>query len=276
MEKTSVNQLIEEFCQQTHGSSSYDKDSYFVLGSAKDKFAPLSFLKKKDPSIVSTAELIKEGFSLEKLDLIDNQSFHKWFERQFSKKLTSKNADNITLVKQINLRPVFDSLETIDRCYEVLRSEDILLNSKNLPVQIGEWFAKCIFGLQQIKSSSQRGFDFRFGDKKVEVKVHWSEKTSHKGVRIKKSLARLSDWCIIIYLNRNFMIRDICLLDSEFILRKFSGKGHTVFLKDPDVSSYFFSHSSKHFDKILNKKMLMQFSSPNFAMKLDEKFRALG
>ena len=67
------------------------------------------------------------------------------------------------------------------------------------------------------------------------------------------------------------MLRDICFLDSDFIERKFTGKGHTVFLKDPEVSQYFFSKSAKHFDKVINKMALMKFATPNFAMKLDDR-----
>ena len=62
------------------------------------------------------------------------------------------------------------------------------MNGKNLPVQLGEWYAKAVLGLYQKKSSSQRGFDF-FTDegKKVEVTIHWQDQTSPKGVKLKKS-----------------------------------------------------------------------------------------
>ena len=48
----------------------------------------------------------------------------------------------------------------------------------------------------------------------------------------------------------NFKIREICILDSDFIIRKISGKGHTIFLKDVDIAQYFFSKSSKHIGKV--------------------------
>lgn len=147
------------------------------------------------------------------------------------------------------------------------------MNGKNLPVQLGEWYGKCIFGLNQIKSTSQRGFDFFLGNDRVEIKVHWSDQSSPKGVKLKKSLIGLSQFTIIIYLSRNFMIREICFLDSGFIQRKFSGKGHTMFLKDLDISPYFFSQSDKHVDKVANSTALLKYANPNFAMKIAEKFQ---
>ncbi|MEX0797950.1 MAG: hypothetical protein WD025_00805, partial [Bacteriovoracaceae bacterium] len=135
-----------------------------------------------------------------------------------------------------------------------------------------EWYAKSIFGLQQRKSASQRGFDFYMeGDKKTEVQVHWQDITSPKGVKLKKSLVEMSDYVVIMYIAKNFMIRDILLLDSSFVIRKFGGKGHTLFLKDQDVSGYFFSKSDKHYSKIVNKTALLKFATPKFAMKIDEK-----
>ena len=82
----------------------------------------------------------------------------------------------------------------------------------------------------------------------------------------------LSDHCILIYIARNFMIREICFLDSSFILRKFGGKGHTIFLKDSDVSQYFFSKSDKHYAKVVNTSALLKYSNPTLAMKLVEYF----
>jgi hypothetical protein len=148
------------------------------------------------------------------------------------------------------------------------------VNGKNLPVQLGEWYAKIIFGLHQVKSSSQRGFDFKTeGGKTVEVRVHWHDMTSPKGVKVKKSLIELSDYCIIMYVSKNFTIRDILFLDSEFVLRKFDAKGHTIFLKDQDVHNYFFSKSDKHYDKVANKMALLQFATPNLAMKIEDRLQ---
>jgi hypothetical protein len=169
-------------------------------------------------------------------------------------------------------KAIFDAIETVNNCYQTLRSQHIILNNKNLPVQIGEWYCKFIFGLQQRKSTSQRGFDCYLGDKRVEIRVEWGDHTSPKGVKIRKSMVTLSDYSIMIYIANNFMIREICFLDSDFIMRKFSGKGHTIFLKDTDVTQYFFSNSSKHLDKVVNSSALLKYSTPNFAMKLAESF----
>ena len=74
-----------------------------------------------------------------------------------------------------------------------------------------------------------------------------------------------------MYVAKNFMLRDILLLDSDFVIRKFAGKGHTIFLKDTDIQTYFFSRSNKHYDKIVNRAALMKFSSPGFAIKVDDR-----
>jgi hypothetical protein len=76
-----------------------------------------------------------------------------------------------------------------------------------------------------------------------------------------------------MYISKNFTIRDILFLDSEFILRKFDTKGHTIFLKDQDVSGYFFSKSDKHFDKVVNRNALLRFASPTLAMKLEDRLK---
>ena len=159
----------------------------------------------------------------------------------------------------------------MDKCYEILRNHQVIINNKNLPTQIGEWYAKIIFSLKQIHSTSQRGFDFFMDEKKVEVKIHWGDRPPIKGVKIRKSMVRLSDFIILMYIAKDFTIREICFLDSDFVERKFTEKGHTIFLKASNVSHYFFSNSKKHLDKVANKTSLMKFASPIFAMKLDSK-----
>jgi hypothetical protein len=103
------------------------------------------------------------------------------------------------------------------------------------------------------------------------VKIHWQDMTSPKGVKLKRSLIEMSDYTVVMYVSKNFTIRDILLLDSDFVIRKFAGKGHTIFLKDSDIMTYFFSRSSKHYDKIVNNKALMQFSSADLAVKIDDR-----
>jgi hypothetical protein len=264
--------LIEEFTRETHGSTNYDKDTHFVEG--KDKaFAPLSFLVKKLDSISGESDLIKAGLHCDSYDMVSIPNFGTWFKKQFGRKLTSGSAKSILVLRMPDRKKIFEAVSQINSSFEVLRNNQILINNKNIPVQIGEWYVKGIFGLKQIKSTSQRGFDFYLNENRVEVKVFWGDISSPKGVKIRKSLLNLSKHCVIIYLSKNFMIREVCFLDTNFVLRKLSGKGHTVFLKDSDIQSYFFSRSTKHFDKIVNKTSLMQFANPTFAMRLDERFK---
>lgn len=263
---------INCFSQKTHGSSNYYEDQHFVRGHNENEFAPLKYLIKKIEVLKGVNSLIKAGFVFDSYDMFTTPSFQEWFEKQFQKKLVKKDIKRISILRFPDNLKIFNSIESVYKNYEILREQQILLNGKNLPVQLGEWYAKCIFGLQQRKSTSQKGFDFYLNDKRVEVKVHWSDYSSPKGVKIKKTIVDLSDFSVLIYLARNFMIREICFLDSEYIMRKFSGKGHTIFLKDADISSYFFSKSSKHRDKVINSTALMKFASPTLAIRLAENF----
>ncbi|MBC7711740.1 MAG: hypothetical protein H7177_00275 [Rhizobacter sp.] len=276
-----IQKLSEEitlFSSTTHGSSDYDKDEYFIMSDDRKEFAPFKYLQKKLPEYKDINSLLRVGFVYDSFELSNNEAFQVWFEKQFSKKLLRRDAKKISIVYTPNNKMILDQIGLINKSYEVLAQEQILLNGKNLPTQLGEWYAKCIFGLKQVKSTSQRGFDFVMGEegKRVEIQVEWSDASSPKGVKIKKTLVDLSDYCIIIYVAKNFMIREVCFLDSEYVSRKFSNKGHTIFLKDSDVSSYFFSKSSKHFDKIINPITFLKYASPNLAMKLSEKLSSQG
>lgn len=275
MDLEQIYDAIEEFNQTSHGSSNYSDDKIFVMGRISKHFAPFSFLKKKVSSLNNLndyKDTMSLGLVFSSYDFLEGNEFKNWYEAQFSQRFTPKISKDISILYKPNHKIIFTALEEVTKNYEVLRREKILINSKNLSTQLGEWYAKCIFGLKQVKSASQRGFDFELEGKRVEIKVHWGDKSSPKGVKIKKSLLELSDSCIVIYETLNFMIRDICFLDSDFVLRKFSGKGHTIFLKDNDISLYFFSKSSKHLSKVVNKNALMMFSSPQLAMKIEERF----
>lgn len=275
MDIQKLNEEIALFSSSTHGSTDYDKDEFFVMSEDRKDFAPFKYIQKKIPDCKEINSLLKLGFVYDSFELSNNENFPIWFEKQFSKKLLRRDAKKISIVYVPNNKLILDQIGLINRSYEVLSAEQILLNGKNLPTQLGEWYAKCIFGLKQVKSTSQRGFDFVMGDgKRVEIQVEWSDASSPKGVKIKQTLVDLSDYCIIMYVAKNFMIREVCFLDSDFVSRKFSSKGHTIFLKDSDVSSYFFSKSSKHFDKIINPITFLKYSSPNLAMKLSEKLSA--
>jgi hypothetical protein len=272
--KNKVFELAQKFSGSTHGSSDYDKDHVFVMGPSDREFVPLSFLQKEMPEVDHLNVLKAEGFVFSSYDFLEMSEFDQWFQNQFNKRLSSKVMKSIGILHLPDVKTIFDTVEVVHKTFQILKDHKVLMNGKNLPIQLGEWYAKIIFGLHQIKSSSQRGFDFKTeSGSVVEVKVHWHDATSPKGVKIKKSLAELSDYCIIMYISKNFTIRDILFLDSEFILRKFDTKGHTIFLKDQDVAGYFFSKSDKHFDKVANTTALLQFASPQLAMKLEDKLK---
>lgn len=274
MLKDQVYEVAQKFSGSTHGSSDYDKDTIFVRGSNDREYVPLSFLMKELPEVSGIGILKASGFVFSSYDFLEINEFDVWYQNQFNKRLSSKVMKNLGILHLPDQKAIFDTVEVVHQTFQILKDHKVLMNGKNLPIQLGEWYAKIIFGLHQIKSSSQRGFDFKTeADRTVEVKVHWHDATSPKGVKIKKSLAELSDYCIIMYISKNFTIRDILFLDSEFILRKFDTKGHTIFLKDQDVAGYFFSKSDKHFDKVINKTALMKFASPTLAMKLEDRLK---
>lgn len=274
--KNLVDDLAKEFSAQANGSSDYWKDSLFVRGEDDSTFAPLRYLSKKNQDINSIEDLQKKGYVLSSLTYLDLRSFDDWFKNNFNRKLSLKDRKNIDILHHPDSKKIFEAVEIVDQVYRILKDHKVLVNGKNLPVQLGEWYAKTILGLHQKKSSSQRGFDFYTNDnKKVEVKIHWQDITSPKGVKLKRSLVEMSDYTVVMYVAKNFMVRDILLLDSPFVIRKFAGKGHTIFLKDTDINGYFFSRSNKHYDKIINRSALMKFSTPDFAMKVDDKFQQL-
>ncbi len=262
--------LIREFSDDTHRRSDYEEELIFVKGEGPLEFAPLQYLRKKIPGVKDEWDLVAAGLVVDAHDILQDPNFKKWYEIQFGRKFSRRRAKDVLIVHRPNNKLIFDSIEQINKCYDLLRHEKIIMNSKNLPIQLGEWFCKAIFGMRQLKSTSQRGFDFFIDDKRVEVTVDWGDASSPKGTKIKKSLVELSDYCVIIFIANNFMIREICFLDSDYVLRKFSNKGHTLFLKDSDIGPYFFSKSTRHMDKVKNMSALLRYSSPMLAMKLSE------
>ncbi len=267
-----LNREISKFSKESHGSSNYHQEELFVMGRKSTEFAPLKYLVKKVDGVEDAHSLVKLGFIHDSYELFEIESFAPWFEQQFSRKLLRKHSRLVSILHLPDTKSALATIEEVDRCYQTLRNEQIIFNNKNLPVQLGEWYAKFIFGLQQKKSSSQRGFDFFVENDRVEVRIQWGDLPSPKGVKIRKSMVELSKYAVVIYLANNFMIREICYLDCDFILRKFSGKGHTIFLKDSDIESDFFSRSNKQFDKVVNGGLLLQFANPALAIKLAEKF----
>lgn len=270
--KNLIDDAAREFTSSQQGSSDYWKDTIYVRGENDETFIPLTCMQKKSEKVTDVPSLQAEGYVLSSLTYLDLKLFDDWFKKTFNRKLTLKDRKSIDIVHYPDSKKIFEAVEIVDQVYQILKDHKVLVNGKNLPVQLGEWYSKTILGLHQKKTSSQRGFDFFTNDdKKVEVKIHWQDVTSPKGVKLKRSLVEMSDYTVVMYVSKNFMIRDILLLDSDFVIRKFAGKGHTIFLKDGDIRTYFFSRSNKHYGKIANRTALMQFSTPDLALKIDEK-----
>ncbi|MDH4468591.1 MAG: hypothetical protein QE271_11070 [Bacteriovoracaceae bacterium] len=266
--KDLIYELAREFSSASHGSSSFDNDTAFVMGENDQQYVPLSYITKKHSDIKSVEDLQTRGLVYSSVDYVDSEGFAGWYKNQFGKKLTLKNAHLTGILIFPDRELVLSTVKQVSAAFELLRTHYIINNGKNLPVQLAEWYSKAIFGLRQIRSSSQRGFDFFSPEnKRIEVMVDWNDRSSPKGAKLKKSLVELSDCCIIVYITKNLLIRDLIYLDSSFILRKFADKGHTIFLKDSSVSEYFFSVSGKHYDKIIGVDALEKFCSPAFYQK---------
>lgn len=269
--KKLVDQVASEFASQNHGSSDLWSDNIYIIGKDENEYLPFSHLEKKIENVSKLRDLQNEGYVVSSLTFLELKNFDDWYQKTFNRKLTQKLKKSIDIVHYPETQKIFEAVEIVDQVYQIMKDHKVLNNGKNLPIQLGEWYAKTILGLHQKKSSSQRGFDFFTIDgKKVEVKTHWQNVTSLKGVKLKKSLVEMSDYTVVMYIAKNFLIREILFLDSDFVIRKFAEKGHTIFLKDSDIATYFFSRSNKHYDKIVGKSLLMKFAQPNLAVKIDE------
>ena len=268
MDITKIYGRIKEFSQKHHGHSSYSKENTFVKGQGRGEYAPFKFLVKKINDLSNAKQLDSVGMICDSLAFTGDDQFIDWFQRQFTRQFTNRMLKNIVLWRAPRIKPLSDCINQLCLSYEFLRKEKILINGKNLPTQLGEWYAKCIFNLDQRKTASQRGFDFFLEGKRIEVKIHRADKVSLKGIKIRKSLVDLSEYIMIIYLGRDLKIQEICLLDSKFVMRKFSTKGHTIFLKEEDISPYFFGLSPKHIDKVARKSLFVRFLSTDFTMKI--------
>lgn len=272
MKLQEIEDQINLFSASGHGNSDYYKDDIFVRGGSEGHFIPWKYLTKKITGLNDVKQLLSLGLTLDSLELIAFDDFAPWYKHQFARVLKRSDAKKVFILHRAHENIVWEAIAGIHKGYELLKKEHIILNGKNLPIQLGEWYVKNIFGLTQQKSPSQRNFDFYMEGKRVEVKVFFGDVPTPKGVKIKKSLVQLSQYTIIAYLSSNFMLRELCFLDSEYVLRKFSAKGHTIFLKESEVMSYFFSKSNKHCSRVVNAQILMKYSVPTFAMKLAEHF----
>ena len=268
--KEKINGFILDYNQKKHGSSDHFKLNRFVQNEKGDQFAPLDVFTKQEN--IEFDRIINEGYSHSALDVFPNEKFNKWFKDQYSKELTPSHHKKVAVYYIPNQIEIFNAVEKISDCYSIFRKHQVLINRKKLPVQLGEWYAKVIFGLEQNKSTSQRGFDFYLDSKRIEVQVSWGDKSNVKGIKFRKSLVEMSEYCILMFLSNNLTVRDICFLDSEFVLRKYGAKGHFVFLKELEIKQYNFSMSGKQKDKIKNLPAMLRFANPLFAMKASELF----
>ena len=267
--RVNILDVITQYNKKKHGDSDHSKSEIFVASNSQ--FVPLSFLKGKK-AISSLADLGKQGFVHTTLEIFGDEQFKPWFENQYSKKLTASTSKNIGIYYAPNANEIFDAVEKISECYQTLKENFILLNGKKLPVQFGEWMTKVIFGLHQERSTAQRGFDFKLDGQQVEVFVSWGDRSNPKGVKLKKSAMNLCEKVVIMYLSDDLKIRDLCLLDSSYILRKFGGKGHTIFLKEKEIQQYLFSQSSKNFKVVVQPSFLLRYATPMLAANISEFF----
>ena len=174
MLKEKVFELAQKFSGSTHGSSDYDKDIVYVRGRHDNEYVPLNFLQKEISDIDHINKLKSEGFVFSSYDFLEINEFDQWYLNQFNKRLSSKIMKNIGILHFPDQKAIFDTVEVVHQTFQILKEHKVLMNGKNLPIQLGEWYSKIIFGLHQIKSSSQRGFDFKMENGKVvEVKVHF-------------------------------------------------------------------------------------------------------
>ncbi len=265
-----ITNFIKKYNLKKHGSSGHSKHWYYVVGE-EDNFAPLEvFLKNED---LCLNDIINQGYAHSAIEVFPNNKFDKWYRYQYSKEITPALRKKIALYYIPNQVEIFNAVEKISECYQVFRDHNVLINRKKLPVQLGEWYAKVIFGLEQNKSTSQRGFDFYLDKKRIEVQVSWGDKSNIKGIKFRKSLVEMSEYCILVFLSNNLMVRDICFLDSEFVLRKYGTKGHFIFLKESEIKQYNFSQSNKQQDKVKNIPAMLRFAGPVFAMRASEIFK---
>ena len=262
---------IIDYNSKRHGGSDHSSCLDYIVDKSKDQFIPLKFLISKK-ILQRESQLFRMGYVQVAIETYGEDAFKNWFEQQYSKKCPPDQLKKISIYYIPSMNEIFSSVEKISNCYADFRDNLILNNRKKLPVQLGEWLCKSIFGLKQEKTPSQRGFDFFKEGKRVEVIIHWGDRSNPKGIKLKKSLVTLSKYTIIMLISDNLLIRDICFLDSDFILRKFPTKGHTIFLKELEVSQYYFSKSTKNLAQVAQSGTLLRFCTPRLATYLADKF----
>lgn len=95
MLKDKIYGIAADFSAQSHGSTEYDKDTIYVMGSSDHEFVPMSFMMQSIPEIQGVQDLKKIGFVFSSFDFLELASFEQWYLRQFQKRLTTKAMKNM-------------------------------------------------------------------------------------------------------------------------------------------------------------------------------------
>ena len=142
-----INNQVSEFSSKSHGSSELYREKVYVKG--EDGYIPLKALIKRVEKLESGRDLQKIGFVFESYEFHPSEHFSQWFQEKFARKLTRSQEKDISILYIPDNSSILDSIEHASRSYEILREKNILINGKNLPVQLGEWYAKCVLDLNK-------------------------------------------------------------------------------------------------------------------------------
>ena len=251
---------INQFSEQKDEIPFEDGDIFVQCPNGGLLYAPVRFLSCHE----DWCELLKIGYVCESHSLERFGDFKAWFEERYHRPM-----EGVSLLTIPDDSMVHRATELLMQAHEMLLDGSIVHSKKDIPLQIGEWYAKSIFGLTQCQSYCERGFKFYRRNFIVEVKVVWGE-IPVRGVKVEKRRVEKSKYCLIVYLADNLKIQDICILDSSFVMKKWSNKGEFFFLRDEQISQYFFSRSTLHKNAIQNVSRLLKFSAPDFAERIEE------
>ncbi len=136
--KNLIEEAVKEFCTSSHGSTDYWKEEVYVRGVDDDSFIPLANLIKKHEEVKSIGNLQTEGYVYSSLAFLEMKSFDSWYQKQFNKKLTQKAKKSIGIIHFPDRTEIFKAVEIVDQVYQILKDHKVLVNGKNLPVQLGE------------------------------------------------------------------------------------------------------------------------------------------
>ena len=164
--KEKIDELAKEVSSKTQGSSDFWKDDVYVIGSNENEFIPYSYIEKKIDSVKSITNLQASGYAVSSLTYLELDGFDHWYHEAFNRKLTQKLKKEIQIIHYPDSKKIFEAVEIVDQVYRILKDHKVIVNGKNLPIQLGEWYAKSILGLYQKKSSSNE----------VLISIHTMEK----------------------------------------------------------------------------------------------------